>query len=744
MPLIRKSDIDEVRSRVNIADVVADYVTLKNAGSDSRKGLCPFHDERSPSFHVRPGLGYFHCFGCGESGDVYSFLQKIDHVTFQEAVERLAARIGYSLTYEDGGQAPDHSRRVRLLEANSAASEFFQAQLATPDAEPARAFLGGRGFNPAAAHRFGVGYAPKSWDALTKHLRGRGFTEQELRDAGLVSTGDRGSSYDRFRGRVTWPIRDTSGQVVGFGARKLFDDDNGPKYLNTPETPVYKKAAVLYGLDLAKRDIARERTVVVVEGYTDVMAAHIAGVTTAVATCGTAFGTEHIRVLRRILDDESREGRVVFTFDPDEAGQKAALRAFGEEQRFVASTFVAVARDGLDPCDLRLERGDEAVRELVEAAVPMFEFVIRHHLAQHDLETVEGRVAALRKAAPVIAEMRDRVMQPEYARRLAGWLGVDVSTVEDAVIEAGGAIGHRAAPGRGRPYGGRDDRFGGDGRGRRDRFGDDRALTSGARGDRFGDAGGFGRGGGGRALSAAYSAGAAAMTAPPAPSGGEIDWAPPPEHDAPPYDDGGADPFGPASGHGGAGAGLGTSGGTGLAGGLGPAIPVAAPGDQGIVAGGYRLRDLPDDPVTRLERDALMAVLQHPNALRRELVDAVLGCTFQSGALDTVKDAVVVTRDALGTNAWAQRIAEDVPRSFVPLVTELAMAPLPAGPAQEAIEVYARDVCVALVERDLLRQKAELMGALQRTDRKADPERFDEIQRKLVTVESTKRALREG
>ena len=415
--LIRRSDIDEVRARINLADVVGDYVTLKSAGVGSLKGLCPFHEERSPSFHVRPQVGFYHCFGCGEGGDVFTFLQKMDHVTFQEAVERMAARIGFELHYEDGGQASDHGNRARLLAANAAAETFFRAQLATKEAQIGRDFLGQRGFDQAAADQFGIGFAPKSFSALGDALKAQGFTELELTTAGLLSTGDRGNNYDRFRGRLIWPIRDITGQTVGFGARKLLDDeqDKGPKYLNTPETPIYHKSQVLYGLDLARRDIAKNKQVVVVEGYTDVMACHLAGVATAVATCGTSFGVDHIKVIRRVLGDvdnadTSGLGEVVFTFDPDEAGQKAASRAFAEEQRFAAQTFVAVGPDGLDPCDLRLERGDDAVRALITARKPMFEFMIRRRLAGHDLETVEGRVAALRASAPVVAGIRDRAL----------------------------------------------------------------------------------------------------------------------------------------------------------------------------------------------------------------------------------------------------------------------------------------------------------------------------------------------
>lgn len=435
MARIRQSDIDEVKARVNIADVVGERVALKSAGVGSMKGLCPFHDERSPSFHVRPQVGYYHCFGCGESGDVYSFLRAMDHVSFTEAVERMAARVGYTLHYEDGGPAPETTGRSRLYAANAAAAEFFRAQLMTPEAETGRRFLGDRGFDAGAAAHFGVGYAPKGWSHLMDHLLAQKFTRDELLQAGLVSQGQRGV-YDRFRGRLVWPIRDVTGQVIGFGARKLYDDDQGPKYLNTPETPIYKKAQVLYGLDLAKRDISRSHRVVVVEGYTDVMACHLAGVTTAIASCGTAFGSDHITVLRRVMGDDSSSGEVVFTFDPDAAGQKAALRAFADEKRFAAQTYVAVAPEGLDPCDLRLRRGDGAVRALMDTKAPMFEFVIDQRLKDFDLGSVEGRAGALRAAAPIVADIRDPALRPGYVRVLARRLGLDMPEVQAAVERA--------------------------------------------------------------------------------------------------------------------------------------------------------------------------------------------------------------------------------------------------------------------------------------------------------------------
>jgi DNA primase len=437
---IRDEDIVRVRERAAIADVVGESVQLRPAGGGRLKGLCPFHDEKTPSFNVNPALGYYMCFGCGESGDVISFVRGTEHLSFVETVERLAQRYGVTLTYEQGSAAAGRqaSQRTRLVEAHRIAAAWYAEQLGSPEAALGRRFLAERGFDQDAAASYGVGYAPQGWDNLVRYLRAKGFSAEEMLLGGLASEGRRGP-VDRFRGRLLWPIRDLSGDVVGFGARKLHPDDQGPKYLNTSETPIYKKSAVLYGLDVAKKEIARRRQAVVVEGYTDVMACHLAGVPTAVATCGTAFGADHIGLIRRLLmDQDEMRGEVVFTFDGDAAGQKAALKAFGEEQRFVAQTFIAVSPDGMDPCELRLARGDTAVRDMVGARVPLVEFAVRSVLAEHDLETAEGRVLALQKAAPLVARVKDRALRPEYARRLAGWLGMDVEPVASRVAELAG------------------------------------------------------------------------------------------------------------------------------------------------------------------------------------------------------------------------------------------------------------------------------------------------------------------
>jgi DNA primase len=442
---IRDEDIALVRERTSIVDVISEQVTLKPAGGGNLKGLCPFHDEKTPSFTVAPGRNVYFCHGCGVGGDAIKFVMDIDHLTFVEAVERLAARAGIQLRYVEAGPAPvrqQQGQKQRLIAAHAAAAAFYAEQLGTPAARPAREFLAQRGFDKASAEKYGCGFAPDSWDALTKHLRQKGFTPQELITAGLARQARSGSLIDRFRRRLLWPIRELSGDVIGFGARKLFEDDDGPKYLNTPETPLYKKSHVLYGIEHAKREIARQGRAVIVEGYTDVMACHLAGVPTAVATCGTAFGSDHIGVLRRLLmDTDAFGGEIIFTFDGDAAGQKAALRAFEDDQRFVAQTYIAVSPDNMDPCELRLAKGDAAVRDLVARREPMIAFALRSVLSRYDLDTAEGRVGALRSTAPLVAKIKDRALRPEYARKLAGDLGMEIDVVQRAVAAAARGAG---------------------------------------------------------------------------------------------------------------------------------------------------------------------------------------------------------------------------------------------------------------------------------------------------------------
>ncbi|MHA7180612.1 DNA primase [Arthrobacter sp. MDB2-24] len=643
--LIKREDIDEVRQRTDIKEVVEAYVTLKSAGIGSWKGLCPFHDERSPSFHVRPQMGSYHCFGCGEGGDVISFVQKLDHTSFSETVEKLAARIGFELHYEDGGTGPrreDVGRRQRLLDAHKIAAEFYRDQLLTQGAATARQFLQERGFDRGAAEQFGVGYAPQGWDTLLNHLTGRGFTLDELKLTGMfsASSSNAGRYYDRFRGRLIWPIRDITGDTVGFGARKLYEDDQGPKYLNTPETSLYKKSQVLYGIDLAKREIAKNRQLVVVEGYTDVMACHLAGVGTAVATCGTAFGTDHIKIARRLLSDDGTGGEVIFTFDGDAAGQKAALRAFEEDQRFNSQTYVAVEASGADPCDLRQTRGDDAVRALIADRRPLFEFAIKASFANFDLSSGEGQVKALRHAAPIVAQIRDVSLRSTYTRELSRWLGMQY-VGEDQVARAVAAAARRdKGP----------------------------ASSTGARQGQQGS----------------------------------------------PAQQGGAPSGSPAAG-----------------------ASSAAPDEP------YFERPDPRDPIARMEREVLEVALQQPTLLTATQWESFSTFRFTVPVYEALHTAVLAA-GAAGTELprWVESVREGVPDVLRPLVSELAVRPLPAKDA-DAMVAYCRDILNRLTELRITQQKADKLGQLQRMDPASDPALYNQLQRDLMELEMQRRQLRE-
>ncbi|GLY18051.1 hypothetical protein Kisp01_50650 [Kineosporia sp. NBRC 101677] len=732
---IRREDVEAVRERSRIDEIVSEHVTLRPAGVGALKGLCPFHDEKTPSFNVRPTVGYYHCFGCDKGGDVISFVMEIDHLNFAEAVERLAQRLGMELRYEDeggnDGQKPREglNQRRRLLEANRAAAQFFAEQLGTaPDASKGRQFLVDRGFDQSAAEHFGVGFAPRGGEVLTRHLIGRGFTSDELVAAGLTGQGRRGL-YDRFRGRLIWPIRDVTGETLGFGARRLFDDDGiEAKYLNTPETVLYKKSHVLYGVDLAKREIAKSRQVVVVEGYTDVMACHLAGEGTAVATCGTAFATDHIRIVRRLIgDDRNSGGRVIFTFDGDAAGQKAALRAFEEDQRFVAQTYIALAPKGLDPCDLRLQQGNEAVRELIATRRPMFEFKIQSIMKEVDLSTAEGRVQGLRLAAPVVAGIKDPALRPEYARELAGWLGMEVEPVKQAVNRAlrdlrsgtpsGADRGRRDAPGQSGPG----SAFSGNGRRNEGPAGGVRQpdgsflLPDGSyhlppaepkqKWKRGEGQGGRSFGGGNRDWRAQHQsqnnaggpgAGASANNGqawhhdePPP------DDMPPPPEDEPPYE--------------------------------AYADAVAAhPGDQaGRQPAPPRRFERPklerpnrNDPVAAVERQALECMLQVPRLVPSVETDELPADAFATPLYRAIHEAIrgaggIAVAVGMNPGAWVALVQDYAPDPVVPMITELAVAPLPTLEDEVALAKYAAGIVLHIAESQVGREIMNLRAALQ-------------------------------
>ncbi len=601
MPRVKQSDIEQLKDRVDIVEVIGSYISLKTAGPGSFKGLCPFHGEKTPSFHVRSSPAFYHCFGCGVGGDVFKFVQEMEKIGFGEAIEKLAQRSGYQLTYEDGEK--DTSNRTLLLAINKEASEFFVSQLASDEGGTARDFLVARGFDLASIAPFGVGYAPKGWQNLSQHLSSKGYKIEDQALVGLLSKGDKGY-YDRFRGRVIWPIRDQNSQVVGFGARKLYEEDQGPKYLNTPETPVYHKSTVLYGLDLARREIAQKREVVVVEGYTDVMACHLAGVKTAVATCGTAFGEDHIKLINRLLGQSVEPASVIFTFDPDAAGEKAALKVYGDANKFNALTFVAAGPSGLDPSDLRQQQGDLAIVEMLKQKKPLFEFVIQHRIAQFALTDVASRVAAARAAAPIIAEISDPALRSGYTRMLADWVSLEVSEVTSLVGDSRtSSIRQKVEP-------------------------------------------------------------------------------------------------------------LRTS----------EAIPPSSA------------------PVDKFEQQIMQVVIQHPASFSQSQLRRMQAAGLTSNQHRAVLDLVLEHIDSVQDSSFANLIATNAPEELLPIIRELALAPLPVN-SEADLPRYAQGVVNGAMIKALEREKSDLLAALRRAEANASEEQKTAIQRQLVELEEERRSL---
>ena len=601
MPRVKQSDIEQLKDRVDIVEVIGSYISLKTAGPGSFKGLCPFHGEKTPSFHVRSSPAFYHCFGCGVGGDVFKFVQEMEKIGFGEAIEKLAQRSGYQLTYEDGEK--DTSNRTLLLAINKEASEFFVSQLASDEGGTARDFLVARGFDLASIAPFGVGYAPKGWQNLSQHLSSKGYKTEDQALVGLLSKGDKGY-YDRFRGRVIWPIRDQNSQVVGFGARKLYEEDQGPKYLNTPETPVYHKSTVLYGLDLARREIAQKREVVVVEGYTDVMACHLAGVKTAVATCGTAFGEDHIKLINRLLGQSVEPASVIFTFDPDAAGEKAALKVYGDANKFNALTFVAAGPSGLDPSDLRQQQGDLALVEMLKQKKPLFEFVIQHRIAQFALTDVASRVAAARAAAPIIAEISDPALRSGYTRMLADWVSLEVSEVTSLVGDSRtSSIRQKVEP-------------------------------------------------------------------------------------------------------------LRTS----------EAIPPSSA------------------PVDKFEQQIMQVVIQHPASFSQSQLRRMQAAGLTSNQHRAVLDLVLEHIDSVQDSSFANLIATNAPEELIPIIRELALAPLPVN-SEADLPRYAQGVVNGAMIKALEREKSDLLAALRRAEANASEEQKTAIQRQLVELEEERRSL---
>jgi DNA primase len=427
---IRQEDIEAVRERVDIVKVVSGYLSLKKSGHDSLSGLCPFHTEKTPSFSVSPAKGVYYCFGCGAGGDVIRFLREVEHLEFAEAVERLAKDVGVTIRYEADSPAERRAagRRQSLHRANEeAAGLYHRTLLEGREGQEARDYLEARGIDREAWLAFGVGYAPRYPDFLLRRLA-RSLSTEMLVEAGLAIRDGEGNVRDRFRGRITFPVHDLSGRAVGIGARILPGDrEEGPKYLNSPETPVYRKAEVLYNLHRAKAAIARGGEVFVVEGYTDVIAMAGGGVETAVATCGTALGEGHFRLASRFAQ------RMVLAFDSDEAGARAAERAFQFLETYPLSPVVLILPQGQDPADFVRANGGQALRELAAGAVPLVEYMLRRTVARFDLSSVEGQSAAVAAGMPMLEQLGDPVRQSEYTHVLAELAGVTDASVAMAL-----------------------------------------------------------------------------------------------------------------------------------------------------------------------------------------------------------------------------------------------------------------------------------------------------------------------
>lgn len=418
---INDADIEALRERANIATVIGDYTSLQRAGS-RYKGLCPLHDEKTPSFTVDTSRGYFHCFGCGEGGDVYHFVMKVQHLSFPEAVEHLARQIGYDLRYEElsPGQRKAIGRRTRLVQALADAAAFYAEALAGQDGAAARAYLEQRGLDAETMAHFRLGWAPDRWDGLSRHLLAEGYTPDELVDAGLATQGRQGP-MDRFRGRVLFPILDRGGRdVVAFGGRVVPGlelrtgprDGQPPKYINSPESPVYRKSDTLYALSWARPEIVRCGVALVVEGYLDVIGLHLAGVRHAVATCGTALTAEHFRELGKLAS------KIVLALDADDAGFAAVdkARTLATEVG-VRDLGVLPLAPGQDPFDLAAT-GKPAVEAALAETKTAVEFQIEHLLRTADVSTPEGQVEAYRRTFPLLARLPDRFLRFSYIRDL--------------------------------------------------------------------------------------------------------------------------------------------------------------------------------------------------------------------------------------------------------------------------------------------------------------------------------------
>lgn len=413
--------LQELSDRNPIEDVVGEYVQFTKRSGQNLFGLCPFHSEKTPSFSVSPSKQIYHCFGCGKGGSVINFIMEIENLSFPEAVEFLARRAGMKVPEQQSD--PGKPKRDRLYALNRDAARFFYEQLSTPAGAAAVDYMLRRGITPGTARRFGLGCAPESWDALCSAMKEKGYTERELYDAGLVRRGKKGGVYDAFRGRLMFPVIDVRGNVIAFSGRALGDVE--PKYLNSPETPVFSKSHNLFGLNLAKK--SKSGYIILVEGNIDVVSLHQAGFDSAVASLGTSLTPEQARLISRFKQE------VVIAYDADEAGKKAAQRAIGILEKLELKVRVLTVRGAKDPDEFIKAKGPEAFQNLLAESENHVEYRLDAVRAKHDLATDEGKVAYLKEAAGVIAQLPDRAAREVYAMRAASQCGVSPEAVQDEV-----------------------------------------------------------------------------------------------------------------------------------------------------------------------------------------------------------------------------------------------------------------------------------------------------------------------
>jgi DNA primase len=440
---ILDEDVVRVRDATDLVALASEHLALKRVGRNF-VGLCPFHTEKSPSFNVNPDAGRYKCFGCDAGGDAITFVREVEHLDFVDAVERLASRAGITLRYDDKNVAKDRTKKQRLSEAVAAAIAFYHdLLLSSADAAIARRYLRSRGFDGDAVRQFQLGYSPDDWDRLSIHLQQRKFARDDIEGAGLAYVNRVNKLQDQFRGRVMFPIYDQRGDAVGFGGRALGDEQ--PKYKNSPETPIYQKSRLLYGLNWAKGEVVGRGQVVICEGYTDVMAFALAGSPNAVATCGTALADDHFQILKNLAR------KVVLAYDSDAAGQSAAEKWYGWEQRYEIQLEVADLPAGKDPADVWRDDPAALVRAL-ERATPFLQFRLDRVLAAADLATLEGRARAAEAGAAIVAQHPSDLVRDQYVMKLAGELDIDADRLRDTVARhrkeqaAGGA--RPAASGR--------------------------------------------------------------------------------------------------------------------------------------------------------------------------------------------------------------------------------------------------------------------------------------------------------